>query len=84
MMTYIFGKKIKRRETMAGCARPVAQVEQACEFNPMQEQAARGEEKKMVLVGKRAPVFKAPAFHDGAFTEIDLEDYRGQWVMLCF
>ncbi|NLY73316.1 MAG: redoxin domain-containing protein [Tissierellia bacterium] len=38
----------------------------------------------MIMVGKPAPVFKAPAYHNGAFTEVNLEDYKGQWVVLCF
>lgn len=68
---------------MAGCARPVAQVEKTCELDLTQDVPVK-EEKNMVLVGKKAPLFKAPAFYNGAFTEIDLEDYKGQWVMLCF
>lgn len=42
------------------------------------------EEKNMILVGKKAPLFKAPAFFNGELTEIELSDFRGQWVMLCF
>lgn len=37
-----------------------------------------------VLVGRSAPTFKASAFHDGAFKQVQLEDYRGKWVVLCF
>lgn len=46
---------------------------------------AAGEEKKnMVMVGKPAPMFTAPAFHNGEFKDINLEDYLGEWIMLCF
>ena len=37
-----------------------------------------------VQVGKEAPGFVAKAYHEGAAKEIELSDYRGNWVMLCF
>jgi alkyl hydroperoxide reductase subunit AhpC len=37
-----------------------------------------------MLVTRKAPNFKAKAFHNGKIKEISLEDYRGQWVVLCF
>jgi peroxiredoxin (alkyl hydroperoxide reductase subunit C) len=37
-----------------------------------------------MLVTKKAPLFKAKAFHKGAITEVKLEDYAGKWVVLCF
>ena len=40
--------------------------------------------KAMVSVGKKAPDFEAPAFHDGKFKKIKLSDYLGKWVVLCF
>lgn len=42
------------------------------------------EEPKMIKVGKPAPLFTAQAFHEGKFTEVSLEDYKGKWVLLCF
>jgi alkyl hydroperoxide reductase subunit AhpC len=36
------------------------------------------------LVGKEAPDFSGKAYHDGAAREINLSDYRGKWVMVCF
>lgn len=42
------------------------------------------EEMSMIQVGKPAPSFKAQAYHDGKFINVDLEDYRGKWVLLCF
>lgn len=40
--------------------------------------------QKMIKVGKPAPLFTAPAFHEGKFTNVNLEDYKGKWVLLCF
>ncbi|SHM72220.1 AhpC/TSA family protein [Caldanaerovirga acetigignens] len=37
-----------------------------------------------MLVGKKAPNFKAKAFHQGKIKEVSLEDYIGKWVVLCF
>jgi alkyl hydroperoxide reductase subunit AhpC len=37
-----------------------------------------------MLVTRKAPNFKAKAFHNGKIKEISIEDYRGQWVVLCF
>jgi alkyl hydroperoxide reductase subunit AhpC len=38
----------------------------------------------MVSVGKKAPDFEAPAFHEGKFKKIKLSDYLGKWAVLCF
>jgi len=38
----------------------------------------------MLLVGREAFDFQAPAHHKGRFTEISLSDYRGKWVVLLF
>jgi peroxiredoxin (alkyl hydroperoxide reductase subunit C) len=38
----------------------------------------------MIQVGKPAPLFSAPAFYQGKFVEVDLEDFKGNWMMLCF
>ncbi len=37
-----------------------------------------------MLVGKPAPVFESEAFHNGKITKINLEDYKGKWVVMCF
>ena len=66
-----------------GCARPVGQSNAAVELDSMPE-IQKGEEKSMIRVGKPAPDFTAPAFHKGQFGEVNLADYRGKWVMLCF
>lgn len=41
-------------------------------------------EMKMVQIGKPAPLFEAEAYEGGKFTSVNLEDYRGKWVLLCF
>ena len=35
-------------------------------------------------VGKKAPDFQAPAFHEGKIKQIKLSDYLDKWVLLCF
>lgn len=37
----------------------------------------------MIMVGKKAPDFTAPAYHKGAFTNVQLSNYLGSWVVLC-
>ena len=37
-----------------------------------------------VLVTKPAPDFKAEAVVDGQFTQVQLSDYKGKWVILYF
>ena len=38
----------------------------------------------MVMVGKKAPDFTAPAYHNGEFVGEKLSNYLGKWVLLCF
>lgn len=38
----------------------------------------------MLLVGRKAPDFKAQAFKNGDFAEVSLADYKGKWVMIYF
>jgi len=38
----------------------------------------------MISVGKKAPDFTAPAYHKGEFTSVQLSDFLGKWVILCF
>jgi peroxiredoxin (alkyl hydroperoxide reductase subunit C) len=37
-----------------------------------------------MLVGKQAPGFTASAYLKGKFTKVSLDDFKGQWVVLCF
>jgi hypothetical protein len=70
-----------------GCARPTGgpvgvrpeEVPEEGEREPTEEVM-----KPMVSVGKKAPDFEAPAYHDGKFKKVKLSDYLGKWVVLCF
>ena len=68
----------------ASCARPVPEIEKKEQEVISVNVPEKKEEKNMILVGKPAPTFKAPAYFQGDFTQIDLKDYLGKWVMLCF
>lgn len=72
-------------EFKAGCARPTG--------GPVGEEPApagkepvviKEEKKAMIQVGKKAPDFTAPAYHQGKFVNIKLSEYLGKWVLLCF
>jgi hypothetical protein len=42
------------------------------------------EKKSMVMVGRNAPDFEAPAYLNGNFVNVKLSEYLGKWVVLCF
>jgi peroxiredoxin (alkyl hydroperoxide reductase subunit C) len=71
----------------AGCARPTGgPVGEAAPSKqevtlPRQQQK---EKTTMIMVGRKAPDFSAPAYHNGSFTEVTLSDFLGKWVTLCF
>lgn len=71
-------------EIKAGCARPELKKPPAGEPKDTTETIKKEDGQKMVKVGKPAPTFTAPAFHEGKFVNVNLEDYRGKWVLLCF
>lgn len=72
-------------EFKPGCARPTggpvgekpAANEPATEPKPKETQS-------MIKVGRKAPDFSAPAFLNGKFVNINLSEYLGKWVVLCF
>jgi hypothetical protein len=35
-------------------------------------------------VGQKAPDFNAPAYFKGSFANVQLSDYFGKWILLCF
>ncbi|MCL4840945.1 MAG: redoxin domain-containing protein [Bryobacteraceae bacterium] len=37
-----------------------------------------------MLIGRKAPDFSAPAYHQGKFVNVTLSEYLGKWVLLCF
>ena len=68
-----------------GCARPTGGVgSQAKERPGVDASEGPKEGKKMIQVGKPAPDFVAPAYHQGEFTSVKLSEYLGKWVVLCF
>ncbi len=73
------------KELEVSCAKPTGTtVDVRPSDKPGEEQKEQREEKIMVSAGKKAPGFTAPAFHEGTFTQIDLSDYLGKWILLCF
>ncbi len=65
-----------------GCQRPpVKKPAAAGESAPA---AAKEEVQGMIKVGKPAPDFTAPAYWKGKFVNINLSEYKGKWVLLCF
>lgn len=73
-------------EIKAGCARPtggpVGEKPEAKKETPPQSPAK--EARNMVTVGKKAPDFTAPAYHKGKFINVQLSEFLGKWVVLCF
>jgi len=70
-----------------GCARVTGAVlgEPSSEASeaPTQHQPAR-EDFMTARVGQKAPDFNAPAYFKGNFENVQLSDYFGKWILLCF
>jgi len=70
-----------------GCARVTGAVlgEPSPEASnePTKPQMAK-EEIMTARVGQKAPDFNAPAYYDGSFTNVQLSDHFGKWILLCF
>jgi len=73
-------------EFKAGCARPTGgPVGEARDETVKQSTETKEREvKSMVMVGRKAPDFEAPAYLNGKFVNIKLSEYLGKWVLLCF
>jgi len=54
------------------------------EMGGEKEKTVKEEKKAMIQVGKKAPDFSAPAYHQGKFINVKLSEYLGKWVLLCF
>ena len=70
-----------------GCERPKIKnkpKQEAVSDAPASETTEQKEDMQMIRVGKEAPDFSAPAYHNGEFTNVSLSDYKGKWVSLCF
>jgi hypothetical protein len=74
------------QEFKPGCARPTGGVvgEKRKEKTSQNEQPAKEEGKTMLLIGRKAPDFTAPAYHQGKFVNLQLSEYFGKWILLCF
>jgi hypothetical protein len=74
------------QEFKPGCARPTGGVvgEKGKEKAPQEEKLTPKEEKTMLLIGRKAPDFSAPAYHKGKFINLQLSEYFGKWILLCF
>ncbi len=76
-----------QKEKIPACVQPTAgPILPGPEPAPMGGGPRDKEEVRKVIarVGQEAPDFETNAFVDGAFKNIKLSDYRGQWVVLCF
>ncbi len=75
-------------ETKIGCARPTGGLvgeKPETRKDAIEEMKDKSEVKMaQVQVGKKAPDFKAPAYHRGKFINVQLSESLGKWVMLCF
>jgi peroxiredoxin (alkyl hydroperoxide reductase subunit C) len=70
-----------------GCARVTGAVlgDDPPETDPTTETPEPTKEERMTAkVGGKAPDFNAPAYYKGAFTNVQLSDYFGKWILLCF
>ena len=72
------------QEFKPGCARPTGGVVGEKEKMVQDEQPVKKEEKNMLLIGRRVPDFSAPAYHKGKFINLQLSEYFGKWILLCF
>jgi hypothetical protein len=70
-----------------GCARVtgavLGELEPEAPETPTQNQPAK-ESPMTARVGQKAPDFNAPAYFKGSFTNVQLSDSFGKWILLCF
>ncbi len=72
-------------EMEIGCARPTGgPVGEDVETDEKENTTIKKEKPVMIKVGRKAPDFTAPAYHQGKFVNVKLSDYLGKWVVLCF
>jgi peroxiredoxin (alkyl hydroperoxide reductase subunit C) len=71
-------------EKPVGCARPTGgPVGESVKEKKSEDVTCQKENKKLVMVGKKAPDFVAPAYYQGKFTSYQLSSFLGKWVVLC-
>ena len=72
-------------ELKAGCARPTGgPVGEPTAEDTSAPNVSQRKEASMIQVGKKAPDFTAPGYHQGKFVNMKLSDYLGKWVLVCF
>jgi len=71
------------KEFQVGCKVPDQPKKQNAEGQEDVKETTSRKEDNMIKVGKPAPNFTAPAYYNGKFVSVDLEEYRGKWVLLC-
>lgn len=67
-----------------GCERPAGGPVEEEAVETRAEQPIVKEERKMIMVGQKAPDFTAPGYQKNQFINVKLSDYTGKWVILCF
>jgi peroxiredoxin (alkyl hydroperoxide reductase subunit C) len=74
-------------EPQEGCARVTGAVLGEPETDvpdaPTNKEPTR-ENRMTAQVGQKAPDFNAPAYYEGSFTNVQLSDFFGKWILLCF
>lgn len=69
----------------AGCARPTgASIGEKPKKEIIDEPLQQEKIMDIAKVGQKAPDFQAPAYYQGTFTTVQLSDFSGKWILLCF
>ena len=71
-------------ELSPGCARPISKTAAGAAPDESKHQQELKEKPKVILIGRKAPDFTAPGYHQGKFVNLKLSEYLGKWVLLCF
>jgi hypothetical protein len=71
-------------ELKPGCARPTSSTATGTAPDESERPQGQGEKSKMILIGRKAPDFTAPGYHQGKFINLKLSEHLGKWVLLCF
>ncbi len=72
-------------EFQISCNRPDIDNNATMDEPAKEENYEKKEEKNSMLkVGKAAPDFTAPAYHQGKFVNVKLSEFKGKWTLLCF
>jgi AhpC/TSA family len=71
-------------ELKAGCARPTGSTVAGTPADEDAHEAEKKEESTVILIGRKAPDFTAPGYHQGKFINLKLSEHLGRWVLLCF